>query len=92
MALRGRGGNPPPHCGIISHHWMENFAGGIFLLETLKPGEEEIETIEQSMQVNMSFESDSDFVNQFFQLLDSSPLKLIELSNWVILPNLPWLV
>ena len=58
---------------------MENFTGGIFLLETLKPEEEEIETIEQSMQVNMSFESDSDFVNQFFQLLDSSPLKLIEL-------------
>ena len=37
----------------------------------------EIDTAQQSMHVNMSFESPDDFVNQSLQLLDSSTLKLL---------------
>lgn len=40
-----------------------------------EPGEEETETVEQSMPVSMPFESACDILNQFLQLFDSSPLK-----------------
>ena len=47
------------------------------LFNQTEPEEEEIETVEQSMQVNMSFESATDFVKQSLQLFDSSPVKAL---------------
>ena len=52
--------------------------------EPKRPEEEEIGTVKQSTQVNMSFESATDFVNKPLKFFDSSPLealRVVKLGN-----------
>ena len=70
---------------MIGQQICRNFTAKLFI--KTEQEEKEIETVEESMQVIMSFESATDLVNQFLQLFDSSPLKLGNLIKLILIFN-----
>ena len=70
---------------MIGQQICRNFTAKLFI--KTEQEEKEIETVEESTQVIMSFESATDLVNQFLQLFDSSPLKLGNLIKLILIFN-----
>ena len=70
---------------MIGQQICRNFTAKLFI--KTEQEEKEIETVEESTQVIMSFESATDLVNQFLQLFDSSPLKLGSLIKLILIFN-----